>query len=87
MITTHVKGHKICWNIHSEIWVYVDTGEPYHDQRPCKRCGKTGEYDSCLGKLDGVVSACCGHGVEDGWVILSDGNKLTLEEYFKDVEL
>jgi hypothetical protein len=31
------------------------------------KCGKmpTPEgYDACLGYIDGVISACCGHGVE-----------------------
>lgn len=42
----------------------------------CRKCGglrgmgyvgpKTGKefYDHCLGKLPGVISACCGHGGE-----------------------
>jgi hypothetical protein len=55
-------------------WRYTDTGEPYSpdDKRPCRRCGQepTPEgHDACLGKLDGVVSACCGHGVHEGGII------------------
>lgn len=56
-------------------WVYVDTGElcwGEDDRRPCKRCGQepTPEgYDACLGDLgEDVASACCGHGVQEGWV-------------------
>jgi len=26
-------------------------------------------YDHCLGHIDGAVSACCGHGVEDPYVV------------------
>lgn len=55
------------------IWVYSDTKEPCfgQDRRPCKRCGEepTKEgYDACLGKLEDVVAACCGHGVREGWI-------------------
>lgn len=38
------------------------------DDRPCIRCGNppTPEgYDACLGHLEGVKSACCGHGVSE----------------------
>jgi len=47
-------------------WVYEDTGEVSMDIRPCKRCGRhpTKEgYDACLGHIEGVKSACCGHGL------------------------
>ncbi len=58
------------------IWVYSDTKERCfgkRDRRPCKHCGKepTKEgYDACLGKIKNAVSACCGHGVREGWVTI-----------------
>lgn len=71
-----VKSTCRGWEIKQvdEIWVYPDTGEPCwgeKDRRPCKWCGKepTKEgYDACLGKLEGVTAACCGHGVREGWI-------------------
>lgn len=59
-------------------WVYSDnTRQPCFsdDCRPCARCGKppTSEgYDACLGHIPGVAAACCGHGVQEGWVINSN---------------
>ena len=28
-----------------------------------------GEGGACIGHLEGVTSACCGHGVEHGYII------------------
>lgn len=50
------------------IWYYIDTGLPVDEVRECVRCGKipTPEgYDACLGYIEGVTSACCGHGVSE----------------------
>lgn len=48
-------------------WVYSDDKTPVEDEeRPCTRCGRmpTPEgYDACLGHIEGVISACCGHGI------------------------
>jgi hypothetical protein len=48
-------------------WQYADNGQSVDVVRPCARCRRmpTAEgYDACLGHLDGVTSACCGHGTE-----------------------
>ena len=70
MVRSFSRGHKIIF-ISSE-WVYEDTRNKIDPMRPCKRCGKapfkTGE-DACLGHINGVSSACCGHGVESPYVI------------------
>lgn len=69
MITSYSRGHKIYYK--NDKWYYCDTDEEYKDQRPCKRCGhyptKEG-YDYCLGYIEGVDHACCGHGVERGYI-------------------
>lgn len=30
-------------------------------------------HGSCLGNLPGVVAACCGHGVKEGYIKFSNG--------------
>ena len=67
---------------------YVDTGElvcasggtlyqsRYRGTRPCAACGRfrTEEgHDPCIANLPGVLAACCGHGVEEGYVKFSNG--------------
>jgi hypothetical protein len=67
MIRAFDRGWPIHWD---GVWRYED-GEPLSD-RPCARCGKppTPEgHDACLGHLDGVVAACCGHGVAEPYVL------------------
>ena len=65
MADGYSRGHKIVYS-ESTGWIYADNGLPVDDKRPCARCGRapldTGE-DACLGHIDGVISACCGHGV------------------------
>ena len=65
------RGWPIEWN--GREWIYSDTGLPDDGRRACRRCGRrpTPEgYDACLGFVEGVSSACCGHGVEPSFVML-----------------
>ena len=65
------RGHKIIY-LTCKGWIYADTGKSIETERPCKKCGKmpTKEgYDACLGFIPNVKSACCGHGVEEGYII------------------
>ncbi len=49
---------------------------------PCPACGRMGEYcprdlcdqfhDPCLGHIENARSACCGHGIGLGHVIIGD---------------
>lgn len=69
-----VKGHSRGWDIYydGKDWRYADNDKIMDDSRPCKRCGRmpTAEgYDACLGHVPGATSACCGHGVEKGYII------------------
>lgn len=66
MVKTNLRGWEIYYD--GEQWRYTDNNELIDEMRPCKRCGKapTKEgYDACLGHIEGVKSACCGHGVSD----------------------
>ncbi|MEA4813872.1 MAG: hypothetical protein VB112_03050 [Oscillospiraceae bacterium] len=71
MVTGYNRGHPIIY-LNGE-WVYSDNLVPIkNEERPCVRCGRmpTPEgYDACLGYIPGVTSACCGHGVEPGYLI------------------
>lgn len=72
MQRSYSRGWPIEWN--GKLWVYSDNKMICDDSRPCRRCGRmpTAEgYDACLGKIEGATSACCGHGVEDGSVMMT----------------
>ena len=63
MATSHIRGNQI---EHQGQWVYSDNKASILIERPCVRCGEMPTekgYDACLGYLEGVTSACCGHGV------------------------
>lgn len=66
------RGHQIYYDKQKQEWLYSDDNTSASVERPCKRCGhlplSTGE-DYCLGHIDGVKYACCGHGVTDGYII------------------
>lgn len=70
MVISYSRGHKIYFK--NGKWFYADNNEEYKDQRPCARCKhfptKEG-YDYCLGHIDNVISACCGHGIEKSYII------------------
>lgn len=71
---SYTKGHSCEWD--GMKWIYSDTKELIADERPCKKCGNrsTDEgYDHCIGYIKGAKSACCGHGVEEGFVLYEDG--------------
>lgn len=65
------RGHRIIYR--GGAWRYVDTDAKLENgERACKRCGRepTEEgYDACLGELVSVISACCGHGVVESFVV------------------
>lgn len=66
MITTNSRGHEIYFKEGN--WYYADNDSIHDDSRPCKKCKcyPTSEgYDACLGHVEGVTSACCGHGAEE----------------------
>ncbi|HAT4161936.1 hypothetical protein ACSXAB_07085 [Clostridium perfringens] len=69
-ITSYERGHEIFFD--GIDWRYSDNKKIINGKRACKKCGmlptKEG-YDACLKEINGVISACCGHGVEKGYVI------------------
>lgn len=73
MVTSYSHGWKIYFD--GKDWWYCDNNEIDNDLRLCKRCGRipTKEgYDACLGYIKDAISVCCGHGVEEGYVMYPD---------------
>lgn len=79
-VTAYRRGHKIIWREEEEDWVYADNKKSIEDnERPCVACGKmpTDEgHDPCIANLPGVENACCGHGVELGYISFEDGTTI-----------
>ena len=70
MIFSYERGHRIIYT--GTLWIYEDTQKIAKGKRRCKRCGKkpTKEgHDACLGKLENIEHACCGHGVHESYKI------------------
>lgn len=66
-------GHPIGAVIND--WYYIDTGEKCDNSRSCVKCGLFATedgHDPCIANLEGVRNACCGHGVEDGYIQFND---------------
>ena len=72
MITSHSRGHKIIFT--NNKWVYADDKTSIEIERPCIRCGKMpiNGHDACIANLPNVISACCGHGIETGYMKFKD---------------
>jgi hypothetical protein len=80
-----LRGHEIEF-VNGE-WVYCDTKEPTatsYNNRPCGHCEKeqTKEgHDGCLGTLNGIMNACCGHGqTNEAYVQFLDGHSVHGED-------
>lgn len=73
MVTGHSRGNPIEYR--NGKWVYLDGVPINQEERPCVRCGRmpTPEgYDYCTGYIAGVTSFCCGHGVEEPYIIFKN---------------
>jgi len=61
------RGWEVHFDEYTKRWVYSDNNESIEEepQRPCVRCGAVfslNQPDACLGHIEGVRNACCGHG-------------------------
>ena len=74
--TGHCNGWTVVY-MEGE-WRWFDTLAPTSqevNEHPCPRCGRPPRedgHDACLGHIHGAVGACCGHGIERGYVTWSD---------------
>jgi len=80
------RGHDAFYDEAEGVWRYADgTAVPSNPacERPCAQCGlpptPVGD-DGCLGHIPGVASACCGHGVERGYIVWESSTPRDREE-------
>ena len=80
MTTSKLRGHDIYYNEQEHEWEYCDNGDRVsetHQDRRCGYCGKESTqegHDGCIGKLIGLMNACCGHGnPSEAYVQFLDG--------------
>ena len=81
VVTGFVRGHKVFYDEKAKVWLYQEDKSDVSiiNEKPCKKCGRlptNNGADYCLRELeqtDFIVSACCGHGVEQGYIQLADG--------------
>jgi len=70
-VRCYFRGHAA--HLTAKGWHWTDDGTPVvENPRPCARCGRwpTKEgHDACIGHIDGVSGACCGHGAEPPYTI------------------
>ena len=75
MIESKMRGNSVFYD--GTNWRYSIDKSLADDSKPCAHCRQmpTVEgYDACLGKLDGVNSACCGHGnPDDMYIMIKEG--------------
>ena len=69
MARSYSRGHELEYDESGGVWRYVDNGLPISSERACKKCGKVpvDDYDPCIGRIEGLTSACCGHGITRGF--------------------
>jgi len=80
------RGHDAIYDENVGQWVYEDDLSSASYERPCIRCGKmptVDGHDACIANLPGVINACCGHGVDEPYVMFIDKTTLRGEEAAK----
>lgn len=80
-----LRGHAIYFD--GEQWRYKDNQEPTTENWQSRSCGhchlpnRADEHDACLGRLPGVINACCGHGdTRQAYIMYEDGETERAEE-------
>lgn len=68
-----IKSYERGWRtiLINGSWFYEDNGLPVTNSRACKRCGMkpVDGRDACMGFISNIKSACCGHGVQEPYLI------------------
>lgn len=96
---TYIHGNRIKCSSETDSGrnCTYDDGTPIADKeentvyRPCPRCkGLPSDkgYDFCLKQgLPGVKYACCGHGVEPGYILFENGSKIKFNKVIEITNL
>lgn len=75
MTKSYLRGHEI--TCREGVWYYSDTNTPTEGNDKacgyCRRASTVEGHDACLGTLEGVMNACCGHGVDKAYVMFNNG--------------
>lgn len=88
--TSYIRGHKVFFNENENKWLFCDEQSNNNFVEVCPRCCQPhlpNDCDYCLRplqKCDYIVSACCGHGVEQGYIQLADGRIFKEEKVIDD---
>ena len=67
----------------NKVYNKVSTHKKAAKELPCGRCGKPpiNKHDPCIANLPGVENACCGHGIEEGYIVFKNG--IIIRGYFR----
>ena len=74
-----VFGHPAYQDVKGDgLWKWSDTNRPIEKpiNRECKRCKmkvSDSGHDPCIANLSDIEYACCGHGVNPGYISYSSG--------------
>jgi len=86
MVKSKYRGHEI--KEINGIWFYCNNNIPVESIKniSCGHCNKSQTkegYDDCLGKLPGLMNACCGHGnIDEMYIQFLNGICVTGKEAF-----
>ena len=76
---TYIRGNKVYFDEDENEWLFYDEKLNNENVEVCPRCHHIHKIDDCdwclreLEKCDFIISACCGHNVEKGYIMLKDG--------------
>lgn len=79
LISYYNRGHKYYYQWKG-LEYHLNHKSPIVKEKPCIKCGKmptSDGHDACLGTLPGVIAACCGHGVKEGYILFENGISLS----------
>ena len=75
---TFIRGHKAFYDEKSGKWKFYEQSKNTENE-VCPRCCQPHiqtDCDYCMKPLrdcNYITSACCGHGVQNGYIVLQDG--------------
>jgi len=84
IIEAYNFGNEVDWNEEEQTWFIKETGlSNTHEVvanlicPKCKMKPTEDNHDPCIKNLPGVRFACCGHGVDDGYIWFENGVMIT----------